>query len=142
MLYLDSGCLVKLYYPEPESLAVAKIVEGKEIVFTDLHELEITTAIQLKVFRGETTQKIAMAALNLVHGDIDSGKLSREPLGIQRVMRDALAMSLAHAATSGCRSLDILHCALAKATDAEAFVSTDARQLVIAQAESLPVLTV
>ena len=48
MLYLDTGCLVKLYYPEPESAAVAKIVLGKAIIFTDLHELEMATAMQLK----------------------------------------------------------------------------------------------
>ncbi len=53
MLYLDTGCLVKLYYPEPESSAVANVVIGKTIIFTDLHELEVTTAMQLKVFRGE-----------------------------------------------------------------------------------------
>jgi|GEM_PF-4530522 len=42
VLYLDTGCLVKLYYPEPESAAVEQIVLGKAIIFTDLHELEIT----------------------------------------------------------------------------------------------------
>ncbi len=48
MLYLDTGCLVKLYYPEPESITVAKIVFGKGIIFTELHELEMATAMQLK----------------------------------------------------------------------------------------------
>lgn len=32
MTYLDTGCLVKLYYPEPESLAVATRVAGKTFV--------------------------------------------------------------------------------------------------------------
>jgi len=31
VLYLDTGGLVKLYYPEPESAAVAKIMAGKAI---------------------------------------------------------------------------------------------------------------
>ncbi len=141
MLYLDTGCLVKLYYPEPESAAVAKIVFGKAIIFTDLHELEMATAMQLKVFRGEANRERVTAALDLVREDLSTGKLSRGNVGVQSAMRDAVAMSLAHAASIGCRSLDILHCALAKATRAEAFVSTDARQLAVARAESLRVLT-
>jgi len=141
VLYLDTGCLVKLYYPEPESAAVAKIVFGKAIIFTDLHELEMATAMQLKVFRGEANRERVMAALDLVREDLSTGKLSRGNIGVQSAMRDAVAMSLAHAASIGCRSLDILHCALAKATRAEAFVSTDARQLAVARAESLRVLT-
>ena len=142
MLYLDTGCLVKLYYPEPESLAVAKVVFGKKIIFTDLHELEMATAIQLKVFRREATRGQAAAALSLVMEDLSSGKLSRGTVGLQSAMREAVAMSLAHAASIGCRSLDILHCALAKATNADAFVSTDARQIAVARMESIPVLSI
>ena len=52
MVYLDTGCLVKLYYPERESAAVAAAVMGERIAFTALHELEIVTAMHLKVFRG------------------------------------------------------------------------------------------
>ena len=49
MVYLDTGCLVKLYYPEPESAAVVAGVMGEQIAFTVLHELEMVTAMQLKV---------------------------------------------------------------------------------------------
>ena len=121
---------------------MAKIVFGKAIIFTELHELEITTAMPLKVFRGEATRERVKAALGLVLEDLASGKFSRGNVGLQSAMRDAVAMSLAHAATIVCRSLDILHCALAMATGAEAFVSTDTRQLAVARAESLPVQTI
>ena len=141
MLYLDTGCLVKLYYPEPDSIAVAKPVSGKLITFTDLHELEISTAMQLKVFRGEASREQVTAALNLVREDLASGKLYRGGLGLHSAMRDAVTMALEHAASIGCRSLDILHCALAKATKAEAFLSTDSRQLEVARAVSLPILS-
>ena len=142
MLYLDTGCLVKLYYPEPQSLAVAKAVFGKKIIFTDLHELEMATAMQLKVFRREATLDQSKAALDLVREDLTSGKLSRADVGLQSAMREAVVMSLAHAASIGCRSLDILHCALAKATRAEALVSSDARQLAVARMELIPVLPI
>jgi len=142
MLYLDTGCLVKLYYPEPESLAVAKAVFGKSIIFNDLHELEMTTAMQLKVFRGEANQESVRAALDLVQQDLRSGKLIKMSVGLTSSMRASIALSLAHTASIGCRSLDILHCALAKATGAEAFISTDARQVSLAQTEALRVLRI
>jgi len=48
--YLDTGCFVKLYYPEPESAHVIALVQGKPISYTPLHELEFVNALQLKIF--------------------------------------------------------------------------------------------
>ena len=53
MVYLDTGCLVKLYYPEEDSEVVASKSAGLPIVFTPLHNLELTSAMRLKVFRQE-----------------------------------------------------------------------------------------
>jgi len=48
MVYLDTGCLVKLYYPEEDSEVVASKTAGLPIVFTPLHDLELTSAMRLK----------------------------------------------------------------------------------------------
>ena len=61
MIYLDSGCLVKLYYPEPDSHLVASRVAGKVLCYSLLHELEFTNALQQKVFRGQATPAQAAA---------------------------------------------------------------------------------
>ena len=50
MTYLDTGCFVKLYYPEPDSTKVIALVQGKPLCHTPLHELELVSALQLKVF--------------------------------------------------------------------------------------------
>lgn len=142
MLYLDTGCLVKLYYPEPESPAVIRVVFDKMIAFTDLHELEMATAMQLKIFRGEADRERVQAAWDLVREDLATGKLSRGSIKLESALRLSVTMSLNHTARIGCRSLDILHCALAKVIEAEALVSTDARQIAVARAESLPVITI
>lgn len=57
-LYLDTSALAKLYYPEPESAAVERWVGEREgpMLFTPLHELELTNACALKLFRNEITQ--------------------------------------------------------------------------------------
>src|SRR5262249_11780096 len=51
MIYLDTGCLLKLYYPEPESARVARLVGASPIAFIALHELELSNALELKLFR-------------------------------------------------------------------------------------------
>ena len=133
MLYLDTGCLLKLYYPEPESAAVVTAVSGEVIVLTPLHELEIGTAMQLKVLRGEATPEQAAAAAGSVRDDVTAGKLIEVDVDWPVVWRDAARLAQPYAATTGCRTLDILHCALAKALNATRFVSSDKRQIAVAR---------
>ena len=139
MIYLDTGCLLKLYYPEPNSASVVAAVSGKAIVFTALHELETVTALQLKRFRGEATAEQAEASMRLVREDLAGGKLAQPPVNWPVVLHDAAELARAHAASSGCRSLDVFHCALALALDADEFVSSDARQIAVATAMGLDV---
>ena len=44
MIYLDTGCLVKLYHPKPDSPKVAALVAGKPICFDPLHDSKENTA--------------------------------------------------------------------------------------------------
>ena len=115
MLYFDTGCLLKLYYPEPESASVAAAVAGEAVIFTPLHELEMVTVMQLKVFRGEAQPGQAAAAAGLVRDDVAAGKLVRLAVDWPLAWREAARLADIHAANVGCRSLDILHCALAEA---------------------------
>ena len=41
MTYLDTGCFVKLYYPEPDSAQVVALIQGKAVCHTLLHELVV-----------------------------------------------------------------------------------------------------
>lgn len=142
MVYLDTGCLVKLYYPERESAAVAAAVVGERIVFTALHELEMVTAMHLKVFRGEATSQQIVAATDLVQEDLVAGKLVEPPTDWRSTFREAVRLPQTHAAVTGCRSLDILHCALAKTISPGAFMSSDERQIELAGAVGLRVLAI
>ena len=142
MIYLDTGCLLKLYYPEPNSASVAAAVSGKAIIFTPLHELETVSALQLKRFRGEATTEQAEAAMRLVREDLAGGKLLRPAVNWPAVLLSAAELARVHAASSGCRSLDVLHCALADAVEAEGFVSTDARQITVATTMGLKVIVI
>jgi len=57
MIYPDSGCLVKFYYPEPDSSEVVHSVGDESVIYTRLHELEIVSALEGKLFRGEATKQ-------------------------------------------------------------------------------------
>ena len=139
MTYLDTGCLLKLYYPEVNSADVVRVIAGKTVAFTALHDLEIVAALQLKRFRGEATQEQAEAATSQVQADLASGKLVGLPVRWPAVWRRAAELAQVHSAKTGCRSLDVLHCAVALAIMAERFVSSDHRQVAVATAAGLNV---
>ena len=55
---------------------------------------------------------------------------------------DAVKLAEQHTGTMGCRSLDILHCAAAKTLAATEFITTDGRQMKLARAMGLNLVTV
>jgi hypothetical protein len=75
MIYLDTGCLVKLYYPEQDSEVIAIKTAGLQIIFTPLHNLELTSAMRLKLFRQEATEDQVLTVLQFVRDDLAAGKL-------------------------------------------------------------------
>lgn len=137
MIYLDTGCLVKLYYPEPESAAVVRRVAGRPVFYTPLHELELTNALNQKRFHQQATEAQVTAALALIQADLASGVLVAPAPVWQTHFQSAVQLSMSHTPTIGCRSLDILHCAVAADLQAVEFITTDGRQSRLAQAMGL-----
>ncbi len=137
MIYLDTGCFVKLYYPEADSAQVISHIQGKPVCYTPLHELEFVNALQLKTFFNSATPQQATAARDLVEADLKSGVLVSVVGDWPNIFREAVKLAEQHTGTVGCRSLDILHCAAAKVLAATEFVSTDARQKKLATAMGL-----
>jgi predicted nucleic acid-binding protein len=137
MIYLDTGCLVKLYYPEPDSAAVVARVAGRPLFYTPLHELELTNALNQKRFHKQASELQVKAALSLIQSDLATGVLVAPPANWQTHFQHATQLSMSQMPTIVCRSLDILHCALAADLHAVEFVTTDARQSRLAQAMGL-----
>jgi predicted nucleic acid-binding protein len=137
---LDTGCLVKLYYPEPDSALVIERVAGQEIAYTPLHALELTTALELKRFRQEATLEQVASSLTLVQEDVSSGKLVAIDAPALDSLKAATGLARMHTAETGCRSLDTLHCAWAKNLHTTGFVSTDGRQLALARLAGLRII--
>ena len=56
MWYFDSGVLLKLYFPEPNSAQATVLVREKGVpVLTALHRLEMKAAMAQRCGRGEIT---------------------------------------------------------------------------------------
>jgi predicted nucleic acid-binding protein len=134
LIYVDTGCLVKLYFPEPDSARVAALVAGQPITYLGLHELELWNALSLKRFRREATLAQLRAVESLMDADLRGGVLYRAVVDWEQVLREALALATAHTRRIGCRTIDILHCAAASLIGPSAFVTTDRRQRLLARA--------
>lgn len=142
MTYLDTGCFVKLYYPEPDSAKVIALIQGKPVCHTPLHELEFVNALQLKVFFKSATNAQVIASRSLIEADLKTGALQSAGGNWKDVFQEAVKLAEQHTGTFGCRSLDVLHCAVAKILAADEFISTDNRQMKLASAMGLNLLTV
>ena len=142
MTYLDTGCFVKLYYPEADSAQVIAHIHGKSICYTPLHELEFVNALQLKVFFKNATAQQVTAARGLVESDLKSGVVISAGGDWPAIFREAVKLAGQHTGTVGCRSLDILHCAAAKVLAATEFISTDSRQKKLATAMGLNLVVI
>ncbi|HET9783933.1 MAG TPA: type II toxin-antitoxin system VapC family toxin [Terriglobales bacterium] len=138
MVYWDTSALVSLYVPDIHSAAAAKALTGHSaaILFTGLHELELTNAIALRVFRREITPLAARQSLAALASD------RRQGLFVDAHWPEscfATAGRLAERTTSrlGCRSLDLLHVAAALELQATGFLTFDKRQRSLARAGGL-----
>ena len=141
MTYLDTGCFVKLYYPEPDSAQVVALIEGKALGHTPLHDLEFMNALELKVFLKNATAAQVTAARALVAADLQAGVLVSPTGEWKDIFAEAVKLAEQHTGTIGGRSLDILHCAAPKVLNATEFVSADARQKKLATAMGLNLVT-
>jgi hypothetical protein len=101
MIYLDTGCLLKLYYPEPDSPAVAELASGQVLALVSLHELELANALELKLFRREARPAQVRATLALLEQDLGAGILFRPPLEWDDALREATVLAKTYTRTLG-----------------------------------------
>lgn len=142
MRYFDTGLLLKLYLPEPRAAEAITLVNASPNPppFTDLHGLEMRSALRQKVGRGEITQSDCRQLLAAVEVDIQGGVYQIPRLIWAEVFAQAETLSAAHGVATLCRSLDTLHVALAFELGCEEFCSFDNRQARMAVAAGLTVI--
>lgn len=128
--YIDTGILVKLYTPEANTPEAVRLVSQFKppFAFTHWQELELRTALRLKVFRREMTEDELRRVMRRIGNDLVDGHWQRPRYDLAAVYHTAERLSAQHAATVGCRTLDILHVAAALVIGARDFLTFDTRQ--------------
>lgn len=140
--YYDTGILLKLYTAESGSAAVQDFVHGRgePIRISDLHHAECVSALRLKLFRGECTPAQSRQVLKLLGGDLRAGTLRLAAVDWGQAWCRCRELSESHAAETGARTLDTLHVACAIHLEAREFVSSDRRQIALAEKAGMEVV--
>jgi predicted nucleic acid-binding protein len=148
--YADTSFLVKLVTDEPGSqtaMGEFRRLEFPALFFLPLHALEVTNAIRHRVFhlrRTESGQRTGItrerdAALARIERWVKRRWLIEATVEIDEPLLLARKLSERHTERLGCRSLDLLHVAMALELECEAFLTSDRIQGVLARAEGLDV---
>ncbi len=140
--YYDTGIILKLYTEESGSdLARAFVtVRGKAVFLSSLHAAEVRSALRLKQFRGECEPGHVARAIGNFESDFQAGVLKSLPVDWEMTWQRCQSLSEAHAATTGCRTLDSLHVACALLASSDEFITSDRRQLALGRLVGLQVI--
>ena len=142
--YYDTGALVPLYVEEWFSDAIATHVESRnEVIPLNLfQQLELEHALRLKIFRGEIDDERCQAVLNKIKANLEEGKIALRPVDWMLAMEEARRLGAQATGHWGCRTLDLVHVAVAVQWQCALFVSADDRQLKAARSAGLKTVDV
>ena len=135
--YADTSFLVSLYTLDANSpRAAARMAQVTSVLFTPFGEIELTNAIEQRLYRKEIIRHEAQQAYAALQGDIQHGWLNLTAVPVA-VYAKARQLSLDHTARLGTRALDVLHVAAALVLNATDFLTFDIKQANLARAEGL-----
>jgi len=139
--YFDSAIIVKLYVQEANSADAIRLVAGYTAPYglTSWRALEVRNAIRLKSFRHEIAPSEMTQSIAALEQDIGAGRWVRPGSTVAAVEQKAEELSAGHAATLGCRTLDIIHVAAALLIGVKEFVTIDHRQAALAKSLGITV---
>ena len=142
--YYDTGALVPVYVEEVFSDAIATHIEGRnEVIPLNLfQQLELENALRLKVFRGEIEDGRCRAVLKKIRSNLDEGKFALRPVDWILAMEEARRLGARVTGHWGCRTLDLVHVAVAVQWQCAVFVTADDRQLKAARSAGLETVDV
>jgi predicted nucleic acid-binding protein len=137
-LYLDTSCLLKLFFPEPESVNVVDaIAREQQVVVSELARLEAETQLRARLLGGVLTQSRYRRLMT----ELDR-MLKRDPFAPARFPDDGFerARRMSEGLKVHCRTLDLLHLAAMDAVGVRRLFTNDRGQAVVARALHFTVL--
>ena len=152
--YADSSFLVKLLAPEAGSdraVAEYRRLRLPRLFYLPLHALEVENALEQRAFRqrrslpagerGQVTRE-KTAAISRLNRMLERRLFMEATVDWDAAVARARALAQHHTASTGARSLDLLHIAFALELSCEVFLTTDVGQSLIATAEGMKVVNV
>ncbi len=138
--YLDTGALVKLYILEPGSEWVQLQISDKcRLVLNPLQQSEMTNAILAAGGRGFISSSAMRKTLRNFDQDLQEGRFLREMPEWSDVWKRTDQLAREHTPKVLCRTLDILHVAIAGLTGSDVFITGDKRQIALCNKIAIPV---
>ena len=137
-MYLDTGILVKLLTPEPETEWFERELRGHPLATSELALVEVKSALFSKERAGRITAMQRMKAEAKLFELIDTEIIELVNLN-NRVLRKASQIIAATHPAVPLRSLDALHVASCDLAQDFPLCTTDARMHAAAQAVHIPV---
>lgn len=143
-VYYDSGVLLPLYVKEAFSDVMLSILERRKrpISFNLLQQMEMDTAIRLKMFRGEIDGSTVLGVIAARDEDVRIGRLAVCPVNWILAIEEARRFGRDASTHWGCRTLDLLHIAIAVQWQCAEFVTADDRQVKAARSAGLKTVDV
>jgi predicted nucleic acid-binding protein len=139
-LYLDTSCLLKLLFPEPETAAVAVTIEAEDrVVVSSLGRLEALSQLQARVAGGVLRPRAA----TLLREKLDT-LLASEPYEVvalpPSVVERAVEQIAFRRRAPYCRTLDRLHLAAMEVSGVKRLLTNDDTQAKVARSLGFKVL--
>jgi predicted nucleic acid-binding protein len=133
-IYLDTSFLISLYSLDVNSGLAAQALQSTvgDYLLTTLGELEMTNALELRIFRKETSVAQARASGKIFEQDLHNGLFQLRPL-TEQIFAGARHLSRQTTARLGTRTADLLHVAAAIELGAEYLYTFDRQQRALAQ---------
>ena len=139
-LYIDTSCLLKLFFPERDSSAVAELVGAEDqVVVSTLAHLELHVQVQGRVAGGTLSARAATTLMALV--DRTLGQL---PYEVAETPSNLFVIASRQITPMGravhCRTLDRLHLAAMEALSLRRLLTSDEIQARAALARGFEVV--
>jgi len=139
VVYADTSLLVSLYLADANTPAALKAVTAaaRPLLLTTWQLFEMENALQLRLFRRESTRTDLAEATERLHADLAAGAVIATTLPLPPVLTLARKLTATHSALLGTRAFDVFHVAAALHLKSSTFLSLDTRQLALARAAGL-----
>lgn len=135
-VYFDTSVIVKLYVLEDGSEEIFNFIKKnkKPLLLNQLQETELNNAFSLKAFRKEMSSIQLSALTTKFQRDIAMGRFVRQKVDWSNIWKLAQKLSKKYSISIGCRTMDIMHVAIASHINASFFFTNDERQKKLALA--------